>query len=332
MMSKKLISAFALTSVALSLPVLATPADIMIRPAGEVALVEQGLSEEHPTAVAKQGWFYPAVFYVKSFFYRVQAPKPVAAIDYERRSVTPQPTKSTSVALHIPGQSPIRFDVTLPYVSAPVPAPSPVQAIPLRDDNAVMVRRQANPTPSADNGVTALAIREGAPVQHTPGTQGVVPLLAYESKENVDSAVVAANQLEQKGGELELADLYHSPSGGGVEPVYLACYSEPNYEPSKGYKVAGNYRVQGFIRVAGQNVNGFAIPDGLEDSDHEVYGRDISNKKHMYSNLCNNFLETCMSFNKDGELVKNCWAGGDTGGKKNELDRAYGKRYALTWE
>ena len=191
---------------------------------------------------------------------------------------------------------------------------------------------QANPTPPAHTGFSDMRLSKDVSVQVLPGSNGILPIKV--SRELAVSQQGTPVPHSGETGELEMADLYHdySHNKGQSYPVYLACYSQPGYEPSKGYLIRENFRVLGFVRVSGHYQGVKAIPDFLDDNDDPNFGRDISNQSHMYSNHCNNFLEACMSFDADGELVKNCWAGGETGVMRQALDQVHQSRDEVTWE
>ena len=76
---------------------------------------------------------------------------------------------------------------------------------------------------------------------------------------------------------------------------YIACYSR---DPEKGiYSVGDGIFVMGQIRVKGKYDERVCKPDQFEN-------KDIS-AEQKFKDLCNKHIPNC---------VKNCWAGGDTGG------------------
>ncbi len=198
--------------------------------------------------------------------------------------------------------------------------------------SVAVITKQAHPTPPINNGYRDMQLNRNAPVQASPGANAVIPL----SVKRVETPWQKLQGREVTG-ELEMADLYHqpgqgSPVGGDSYPVYLACYSRPDYEPSKGYLVEGNFRVLGFLRVSGYYDGEIAVPEDLDDNGDPRFGRDISEFSNMYSKHCSNFLETCMSFDRRGELVQNCWAGGHTRFGHGALERAYEQRFESIWQ
>ncbi|MCL6270495.1 hypothetical protein M3P05_11235 [Sansalvadorimonas sp. 2012CJ34-2] len=192
---------------------------------------------------------------------------------------------------------------------------------------------QARPTPAAHTGYEVIALNPDASVVVVPGTSGIIPMVVKRAT----SLIGLGSDVQEESGKtvnLDMADLYHESSPGSAsesQAVYLACYSQPGYEKNKGYLVSGNYRVLGFIRVNGSYEGIKAIPEYIERNDNPDNGWDISQATHMYSRHCNNFLEACMNIDEQGELVSNCWAGGETGAMKSRLDAVHDERYRATW-